>query len=57
MKVLRRIKMTIVVAVVAFLLMAAPAMAKTWKITVAAGHPPVFLFISAIHDHFHSIRE
>ena len=52
MKVLRRIEMTIFAAAVAFLLMTAPALAKTWKITVAAGHPPVFLFISTIHDTF-----
>jgi TRAP-type C4-dicarboxylate transport system substrate-binding protein len=27
-------------------------LAKTWKITVASGHPPIFVFISAIHDYF-----
>jgi len=36
----------------AFLLMVAPVNAKTWKVTVGAGHPPVFLWISSIHDSF-----
>jgi TRAP-type C4-dicarboxylate transport system substrate-binding protein len=29
-----------------------PCPAKTWKMTVASGYPPVFVFISAIHDYF-----
>ncbi len=42
--------LAVVVAVLTFTVSSATA--KTWKVTVAAGHPPVFLFISAIHDHF-----
>lgn len=33
-------------------LMTAPVGAKTWKVTVAAGHPQIFLWISTIHDTF-----
>lgn len=33
-------------------LLVTPSNAKTWKVTVGAGHPPVFLWISSIHDAF-----
>jgi TRAP-type C4-dicarboxylate transport system substrate-binding protein len=31
---------------------AAPAMAKTYKITVATGHPPIFLWVTLLRDYF-----
>ena len=52
MKNYRKTILVLAVAVLTFTLTAVPVAAKTWKITVAAGHPPVFLFISAIHDYF-----
>ncbi len=30
----------------------APAMAKTYKITVATGHPPIFLWVTLLRDYF-----
>jgi TRAP-type C4-dicarboxylate transport system substrate-binding protein len=46
--------MTLIVLVVAAIISLAisPCMAKTWKMTIASGHPPIFVFISAIHDYF-----
>ena len=35
-----------------FALSAGPIYAKTFKITVVTGHPPIFLFVSAIRDEF-----
>jgi len=52
MRAYKKAMLTLAGLVLAVSLMAQPAAAKTWKITVAAGHPPVFLFISAIRDHF-----
>lgn len=44
--------LTFVAVVLVISFMVIPATAKTWKITTAAGHPPIFLFISAVHDYF-----
>lgn len=52
MRCLSKGALSVAAAVLACSLVAAPAMAKTWKMTVAAGHPPVFLWIGTIHDTF-----
>jgi hypothetical protein len=50
----RCIKTTLVVLMAAAMISLAvtSCTAKTWKITIASGHPPIFVFISAIHDYF-----
>lgn len=48
----RRCVIILGAALLIFALTATQAPAKTWKITAAAGHPPVFLFISTIQDTF-----
>jgi TRAP-type transport system periplasmic protein len=50
----RCMKTTKVVLVAAAMISLAvsPCPAKTWKMTVASGHPPIFAFISTIHDYF-----
>jgi len=52
MKQYRQLVTILAAGILIFSLIAAPAQAKTWKITAAAGHPPVFLFISTIQDTF-----
>lgn len=52
MRISERIIITSVVILMALSLMASPASAKTWKVTMAAGHAPIFLFVSAIRDFF-----
>lgn len=50
-----RLKKTMILVAAVMLigsLVVAPASAKTWKMTVAAGHPPIFLWITTIHDTF-----
>ncbi len=52
---MRRFKKTTIIlatAMLTFSLLVAPAAAKTWKLTVAAGHAPVFPWISTITDSF-----
>ena len=48
----RKITSILAAVLLAGALLAIPAAAKTWKMTVAAGHAPVFLWISCIHDYF-----
>ena len=42
----------VILAAVVFSFMALPAQAKTYKLTVAAGHPPIFLWVSMARDYF-----
>lgn len=51
MKLYRKM-MLVCAAALTICLAGGAAQAKTWKMTVAAGHPPIFVFISAIHDFF-----
>ena len=41
-----------IIAVLVFSLFIGPASAKTYKITVAAGHPPIFLWVTLARDYF-----
>lgn len=43
---------TLTAVALATILTAAPAKAETFKITVAAGHPPVFLWVKLMHEQF-----
>ena len=44
--------LVIIMAALAFSLFIGPANAKTYKITVAAGHPPIFLWVTLARDYF-----
>jgi TRAP-type transport system periplasmic protein len=52
MNIYRRVSVVCAVVILLFSLTVFPASAKTFKVTVAAGHPTIFLFISTIHDTF-----
>ncbi len=49
---MKRVPRTLLLAVVLCLLMPLAASAKTMKMTVIAGHPPVFLWVSLARDFF-----
>lgn len=52
MKKCRKMILVVLMAAAMISLAVTPCMAKTWKITIASGHPPIFAFISTIHDYF-----
>lgn len=52
MKVWKRFLMVLFAVVLVFSLQAAPAKAKEFKITIVAGHPPIFLWVSMAKDFY-----
>jgi hypothetical protein len=52
MRILKRALLVVVMAVLVFSLPIGSAGAKTYKITVVAGHPPIFLWVTLCRDYF-----
>ncbi len=52
MKIFKRLSCVAIMAALAFSLLASPVSAGTYKLTVAAGHPPVFLWVILARDYF-----
>jgi TRAP-type C4-dicarboxylate transport system substrate-binding protein len=52
MKHLKKSMILGMVLILAMVLFAVPAAAKTYKLTVVAGHPPIFLWVSMAQDFF-----
>ena len=52
MKVCKKALLVMIVASLAFTLSVGAANAKTYKITIVAGHPPIFLWVTLCRDYF-----
>ncbi|MEJ2096957.1 MAG: hypothetical protein P8Y38_07420, partial [Deltaproteobacteria bacterium] len=52
MRMFQKALLIIVAAALAFCLPAGPASAKDYKLTVVAGHPPIFLWVTLCRDYF-----
>lgn len=52
MSILKKILMLTIAAAMVLTLSIAPASAKTYKLTVVAGHPPIFLWVTLARDFF-----
>jgi TRAP-type C4-dicarboxylate transport system substrate-binding protein len=52
MRILKRALLVVILAVLIFSLPIGSAGAKTYKITVVAGHPPIFLWVTLCRDYF-----
>ena len=52
MKFLKRLSLIVLLGALIFVLPMGQAQAKTYKLTVVAGHPPIFLWVSMARDFF-----
>ena len=52
MRFLRKALLVVIIAALILSLPVSPAVAKNYKITVVAGHPPIFLWVTLCRDYF-----
>ena len=52
MKLWKKALLIIIIATLVFTMSVSPAAAKNYKITVVAGHPPIFLWVTLCRDYF-----
>lgn len=52
MKIVKRLSMLALAAAIALSFQISPAQAKDYKLTVVAGHPPIFLWVTLARDYF-----
>ena len=52
MRLSRKASLAVIMAALILFLPVGPAVAKNYKITVVAGHPPIFLWVTLCRDYF-----